>query len=236
MLAHSLRLVLPRITAPASRSRATRKRVARRASPRRARATRPWCAIRSRGVDVVLDQHRDAVQRSAHPAALALGVERRRRSVSASGLSLDHAVQRRPAAIDRLDAAQIALRHLDRGDMPRSHQRLQITNRVLGCGSNIYARRRSAGTRRTTTRSSARPARPRSPGSMTSRNSRRFMARQYSESIIRSRVWLSFELLGLTGTSQMLSDYTVKTGLFKEAPRAVSNARPAGASAPWVQA
>jgi hypothetical protein len=72
-LAHSLRLVLPRITAPASRSFATRKASVFGDVGQRQRAG----GVRHRGgVDVVLQQHRDAVQRAAQLAGLALGIER----------------------------------------------------------------------------------------------------------------------------------------------------------------
>ena len=72
-LAHSLRLVLPRITAPAARSRATRK----------ASLLRPVVGHRQRAgrvghadcIDVVLEQHRDAMHRATNLAGLALGIE-----------------------------------------------------------------------------------------------------------------------------------------------------------------
>ena len=79
MLAHSLRLVLPRITAPASRRRLTTcaSRGARTPSSASEPARRAHAVA---GRDVVLDQHRHAVQRAAQPAGLALAVERLARS------------------------------------------------------------------------------------------------------------------------------------------------------------
>ena len=60
-------------------------------------------------VDVVLQQDRDAVQRTAHLAGLALGVERvgvlQRRRVE-----LDHRVQLRPSVVHDRDAIEIRLR------------------------------------------------------------------------------------------------------------------------------
>ena len=72
--AHSLRLVLPRITAPASRSRVDHERVGRRAVVRQRQ--RAGGIHHAGDVDVVLDQDRDAVQRPAHLAGLALRIER----------------------------------------------------------------------------------------------------------------------------------------------------------------
>ena len=66
MLAHSDRLALPAITAPAARSRATRKASPDSAS---ARAGEPAVRRQPGGRDVVLDQHRDALERAARGPA-----------------------------------------------------------------------------------------------------------------------------------------------------------------------
>ena len=77
MFAHSLRFVLPRITAPASRSRSTTNASRGGVEPvERQRAGGGRHPVG--GVDVVLDEDRDAVQRPAQPAGLALAVERLR--------------------------------------------------------------------------------------------------------------------------------------------------------------
>ena len=82
--AHSLRFVLPRITAPAARRRATTNAsCAARRRLERERAGRRHHAVG--GVDVVLDQDRDAVQRTAQRPRLALGVERVARSPARRG-------------------------------------------------------------------------------------------------------------------------------------------------------
>ena len=83
MLAHSERLALPRITAPAARSRATRKASPDSASGQggRARGGR-----QPGGRDVVLDQHRDALERAARGPAGAR-VARGRLRAAASGLT-----------------------------------------------------------------------------------------------------------------------------------------------------
>ena len=105
--AHSLRLVLPRITAPASRRRVDDEGVLRRAIV--GQRERAGGVHHAGDVDVVLDQDRDAVQRAADLAGLALGVERvgvgeRRR------VDLDDRIQRRPGIVDLRDAIEIRLR------------------------------------------------------------------------------------------------------------------------------
>ena len=126
-LAHSLRFVLPRMTAPASRSlRATN------ASRRRDRALERQRPGRRRhpvgGADVVLDQHRDAVQRAARALGLPLRVERggdgRRVRVQ-----LDHVVQRRPLLVERVDAPQVLLDQRARRVLARLHPLLQVGDR-----------------------------------------------------------------------------------------------------------
>src|SRR5262249_51693594 len=63
------------------------------------------------GRDVVLQQHRDAVQRAARPLRAPLVVERGR-DRDRVRVDLDHRAQLRPAAVDRLDAQQVVLRDL----------------------------------------------------------------------------------------------------------------------------
>jgi hypothetical protein len=53
------------------------------------------------GVDVVLEQDRDAVQRAARMGGVQLGGDRQR-----IGVGFDHRVQRRPLPVDRLDTRQ----------------------------------------------------------------------------------------------------------------------------------
>ncbi len=59
-------------------------------------------------VDVVLDQHRNAVHRAAHLAGLALGVERVRIG-DGLGIELDHRIQLRPGIVDLRDAIEVRL-------------------------------------------------------------------------------------------------------------------------------
>ena len=127
--AHSLRFVLPRITAPASRSRVDDERVlGRRRAGQRQRPGRRHHAVGGR--DVVLDQDRDAVQRAARSPALALRVEpvgdRER-----VGVDLEHAVQRRPDPVDRLDAREVFVDERPGGLPSRLHPLLQVGDRRL---------------------------------------------------------------------------------------------------------
>ena len=145
-LAHSLRLVLPRITAPAARSRSTTNasRAAIDPSQRQRSGGRHHPIA---GVDVVLDEDRDAVQRPAHALAFALGVERvgNRQRV---GIELDDRPQRRTAAIDRLDARGVQLDEPPRGVAAGRHRLLQLGDRrfvELECaGAACCASTRSA--------------------------------------------------------------------------------------------
>ena len=116
--AHSLRFVLPRITAPASRRRATMN--ASCFGPMLGERQRAGGVHHAGDVDVVLDQHRDAVQRTAHLAGLALGVERF--GVGQRGrIDLDHRIQRRPPIVDLRDAIEIRLRERARGQRAGRH-------------------------------------------------------------------------------------------------------------------
>ena len=82
--AHSLRFVLPRMTAPAARSRSTMNASRGAFAPTSASEPAVVC-IRSRGGDVVLDQHRDAVERAGDLPRLR-SASRASATVSASGL------------------------------------------------------------------------------------------------------------------------------------------------------
>ena len=81
--ANSVRFVLPRITAPAARSLATT--VESLAGTEFWSATLPAVVGQAGDVEVVLDQHGDAVQRAAEVAGGALEVERRRRPAARAG-------------------------------------------------------------------------------------------------------------------------------------------------------
>ena len=72
-LAHSLRLVFPRMTAPASQAFG-RRRIWGGIDPAAARAIRRWSSSVVR-VDVVLEQHGDAMHRTARPFRLPFLVE-----------------------------------------------------------------------------------------------------------------------------------------------------------------
>ena len=76
------------------------------------------------GVDVVLQQHGDAVHRAAHGAGLAFGIERvgfgeRLR------VEFDHRVERRARLVDRRDAIQVGLRQRVAGELALRHALLQ---------------------------------------------------------------------------------------------------------------
>ncbi len=105
-LAHSLRLVLPRITAPAARRRCDHEGVALGSVLRQRQ--RAGGIHHRRGVDVVLEQHRDAVQGAAHVAGLALGIARVG-FLKCIGIELDHGVECRAGIVDCRDAVEIGL-------------------------------------------------------------------------------------------------------------------------------
>ena len=102
MLAHSLRFALPSRTAPASRRRARHRRVSRRdgaGQGERARGRRRPV----RGVDVVLQQDRDAVQRAAQALRAPLRVQRLR-DRERIRVHLDDVVERGTLAVQGGDA------------------------------------------------------------------------------------------------------------------------------------
>ena len=77
------------------------------------------------GVDVVLEQHRDPVQRSEDLAlgAHVVGVLRHPQRI---GVELDDAVDVRPVLVERHDAIDVVLRQLDRGQCSRCHLGLKL--------------------------------------------------------------------------------------------------------------
>ena len=111
MLAHSLKLVLPSRTAPARRRRATIS--ASCVGGRVDQGERPGRRPRSPGgVDVVLDEHGDAVQRAARASRAPLFVELAGDGARI-GIELEHASQRGARSIERADAHQIAIDEID---------------------------------------------------------------------------------------------------------------------------
>ena len=122
-LAHSLRLVLPRITAPASRRRWTTK-ASLLGSVLRQRQ-RAGGVHHRRGVDVVLQQHRNAVQRAAHAPGLAFGVARVG-FLECIGIGLDHGVECRAGIVDGGDAVEIGLRQRAAVQFAAGHACAQI--------------------------------------------------------------------------------------------------------------
>ena len=123
-LAHSLRLVLPRMTAPAARRRVTRKASCAGREPTSA-SDPAVVSMRSRGVDVVLEQHRNSV----HAARAALCASRSASSssaiFSASGLTSITELMRRAVRVDGIDARQELLDQLARAGGTAGHVGLQ---------------------------------------------------------------------------------------------------------------
>src|SRR5207302_5848010 len=106
--AHSVMFALPRITAPASRSRVTRK--ASRGAMQSFRASEP-ALVCSRSAVAMLSFRREGntVQRPADAARGALPVERFG-DLARLGVHLEHGVEPRAAAVVGLDALQEPLR------------------------------------------------------------------------------------------------------------------------------
>ncbi len=82
------------------------------------------------GLDIVLDQHRNAVQRSAHPPRPTLGVERLGLGQRV-GIERDHAAQRRPLAVHRRDPREIRPDQIDTARRPRRHACLKLIDRAF---------------------------------------------------------------------------------------------------------
>ena len=116
IFAHSLRLVLPRMTAPAWRSFcATKESLRGTRAHQRQRAGSSLHAVGS--VDVVLDQDRNPVQRAARALGLPLLVEGVGNGQGV-GVEFDHAVHRRPAPVDLFDPRHVFLGQGSRGKFP----------------------------------------------------------------------------------------------------------------------
>ena len=129
MFAHSLRLVLPRMTAPASRNFcATKESCAGTRTHQRQRSGSGLHAVG--GIDVVLDQDRNAVQRAARALGFALLVEACGDGQGV-GIEFDHAVDGRPAAVDLFDPGQVFFGEGLRREFSRCHPRLQIRDGKL---------------------------------------------------------------------------------------------------------
>ena len=128
-LAHSLRFVLPRMTAPAARRRPTTN-----ASRGRLRAEQGQRAGRRLhvvgGVDVVLDQDRDAVERPARAFLRALPVELAGDGQGV-GIHLDDGVETRSAPVDLLDPLEVERDEALGGRRSRRHHLLEPGDRRL---------------------------------------------------------------------------------------------------------
>ena len=84
-----------------------------------------------RGVVVVFQYHRNAVQRTARSFRSALGIERTRR-VERRGIQCDDGVDRRPLLVVGLDARQVELGELFRGQASLRHGVFEICDAGLG--------------------------------------------------------------------------------------------------------
>ena len=100
-------------------------------------------------VDVVLDEHGNAVHRSAHRSSLPLPIERlgNRQCV---GVDLEHGVERRTRTVHRVNALEIHLRDRSCRPAPTRHTRLQLGHRDLVQfeGGNARSGDRQSRTRR----------------------------------------------------------------------------------------
>ena len=111
-----------------------------RSAPERERSGRGQHPIA--GGDVVLEQNRHAVQRSAHAPAPPLGVE----SVGDErrvGIDLEDAAKRRPAPVDRVNPREVLLDERPRALLSRLHAPLQF-----GDGRLLEIERRGEGSLR----------------------------------------------------------------------------------------
>ena len=128
--AHSDRLAFPRITAPALRSRDTIFASCGTRLPYEGK--RPGCRLHVIiGSDVVLDQHRDTVERAAHAPrptlVVALGGDR-----DGVRIRFDHRAEQ---SIDPLDPVKVSKRQLAARELAGAHQSLQLRNRRLDPGA-----------------------------------------------------------------------------------------------------
>ena len=123
-LAHSERFVLPRITAPPARSLAATVESRGAGAPcKPERAGGGLHAIA--GIDVALEQHRNAVQRPEHPAPAAqlIRTTRHRERV---GIQLHHRVHARPVLVEGEDARDVFARERFGSQTSRGHRGLQL--------------------------------------------------------------------------------------------------------------
>ena len=81
------------------------------------------------GADVVLQQHRQAVQRAAHAACRAFGVELRGDGERLR-VQFTHGVQRRPRVVQRRDAVEEMLREAGRREPAIGHRPRQLGDAV----------------------------------------------------------------------------------------------------------
>ena len=123
-LAHSLRFVLPRITAPAARSRSTTK--ASRAAIDPSSASEPAVVIMRSAVSM-LSLMRTGMPWSGPrgPLRLAFGIERVGNRARL-GIDFDDRAQRRAGAIDLLDPREIEIDELPRRVAARLHPLLKL--------------------------------------------------------------------------------------------------------------
>ena len=127
--AHSLRFVLPRMTAPAARSRSTRNASRSGAGP--TSASEPAVVIIRSAVSML------SFSRMGMPWSAPRGPFSRRSRSSASAIvqrvrtGLDDAPERRAAPVDGLDPRQVALGNLTRRVAAGGHPRLQLIDRGL---------------------------------------------------------------------------------------------------------
>ncbi len=127
--AHSLRFVLPRMTAPACRRRCTMKASLGGVMP--ASASEPAVVIMRSAVAML------SLSRTGMPCSgprgprLLRSASRLSAMASASGLSSMTLCERWPAAVDRLDAGRIFLDQRSRGVLTGLHALLQIGDRCL---------------------------------------------------------------------------------------------------------
>ena len=77
------------------------------------------------GVNVILKQNRNAVQRAARARGLALGVERVRNRQRV-GIQLDDRVERWPSPVDLFDAAEVHFRQPSCSRLARGHSGLKF--------------------------------------------------------------------------------------------------------------
>ena len=123
-LAHSLRLALPRMIAPAWRRRAHHEGIlAGNGALQCQRAGGGGHAVG--GVQVVFDQDGNAVQRATRAFFLPLLVQRLGDG-EGIGVDLDHRAQARPMVVDGIDAFQIQAGELTGGQLTAVHAGLDF--------------------------------------------------------------------------------------------------------------